>query len=123
MMHTRPASSDLDQNSTLVRALRSLRVGDAKIVAEVVDAFGGSWSVQTCDDYDGYLFMLIEPSAEQAGQPPSYVVSGKTGQAELAVVDADDCHTLGCFGDIYGLAAELTCRLLGTSPGSDIHAA
>ncbi len=121
-MHTRPISFDLDQNSTLVRAFLSLRASDVEIVAHAVDGFGGSWSVQTCDDYDGYLFILVEPSAQRAGQLPSYMISGKTGQIELAAVDGDDCQTLGRFGDIYGITAELAFRLLGSARQSDTAA-
>ena len=115
MMHTQPVFRDRDHNLALVRALRSLRLGDAEVVSKIVDAFE-NWSVQTGDDYDGYLFMVIEPSAEYARQLPSYVVSGKTGQIELAVVHGDDCQTLGRFDDIYGLVAELSSRLLASQP-------
>ncbi len=121
-MHTCPMSSDLNQNIALVRAFRSLRARDAEIVAQVVDGFDGGWSVQTCDDYDGYLFILIEPSAERSRQWPSYMVSGKAGQIELAAVDGDDCQMLGRFGDIYGLTAELVSRLLGTARQPDTAA-
>ena len=117
-MHTHPTSANLDQNFALVRAFRSLRVGDADIIAKVVDAFGDTWSVQTGDDYDGYLFMLIEPSDDKDEQLPNYMVTGQIGQIELAMVDGDDCRTLGRFEDIYGLTAELTFRLLDVATGS-----
>ena len=95
-----------------IRALRSLRLRDAEIITQVVGPIGGAWTVQTFDDYDGYLSILVEPCSQGAEQRPSYLVSGKTGNAELIAVDGDQCQTLGHFGDIYGLAAELTSRLL-----------
>ena len=110
-MPTHPICFDYDQQAAFVRAFRSLTFQDAEIVAQLIDVFGSTWSVQTSDDYDGYLFMLIEPSAERRERLPSFIVSGKIGKIELAVVDGDDCRTLGCFGDIYGLTAELTERL------------
>lgn len=111
-MHTQPIYSDLDQNTALVRALRSLRAEDAEVVAKVVAAFDDCWSVHTDDDYDGYLFMLIEPSDADAEQLPSYLVSGKTSQLELAIVAGDDYRAVGRFDDIYGLAAELATSLV-----------
>ena len=110
-MPARSLSFDPNQKSALVRAFRSLTFKDAEIVAQLVDAFDGAWAIQTSDDYDGYLFMLIEPSAERTEQLPSFMVSGTTGQIELAVVDGDDHQTLGCFADIDGLTVELAVRL------------
>jgi hypothetical protein len=113
MMHTPPVFRDQDHNLALVRALRSLRLEDAQVVSKIVDGFE-NWSVQTGDDYDGYLFMVIEPSPEHLAQPPSYMVSGQTGQIELAAVHGDACQPLGRFDDIYGLTAELCSRLLAS---------
>ncbi len=112
-MDVRPVSLNLDQNTTLVRALRSLSISDAEIVAKKVNAVGGNWSIQTVDDYEGYLFMLIEPAPESAGRLSSYIVSGKCGQSELAIIDGDLCQTLSRFSNIDSLAAELASRLLG----------
>lgn len=122
MKHAQSTFSDLDQNCTLVRAFRSLRVGDVEIIRMVVDPFGGNWSVQTGDDYDGYLFILIEPSAEHVEQLPTYMVSGKTGQIELSKVCDDNCQPLGRFEDIYAATAELTFRLLCAALEPDVFA-
>lgn len=112
MMHTRQVSRDLEQNSALVRALRSLTLGDADRISEAVKAVGGGWSVQASDDYDGYLFVLIEPPAARAEQMPSYMVSGPTGQVELhSVRDEDQSEPAGRFANVSDLAEELTHRL------------
>ena len=106
MMITHATGSQSDQ--VLVRAFRSLRVADAEIIAEAADRFDGAWAVQTCDDYNGYLFILIEPVGDHAEPSPSYMVSGQTGQLELAMVDHDDYRTLARFSNIDEVAAGLS---------------
>lgn len=113
MTITHATCSQSDQ--ALMRAFRSIRGADAEIIARVADRFGGAWAVQTCDDYDGYLFVLIEPAGDSAKQSPSYMVSGQTGQLELAMVDHDDCRTLGRFSNIDEVASALDSRLCSTT--------
>ena len=98
-------------DQALVRAFGSIRVADAEIIANVAKRSHGAWAVQTGDDYHGYLFVLIEPVGDHAEQFPSYMVSGQTGQLELAVVDHDDCRTLGSFKSIEDVVPELSSCL------------
>ena len=116
MTITHATCSQSDQ--ALVRAFRSLRVADAEIVAGVADRFDGAWAVQTCDDYNGYLFVLIEPVGNHAEQSPSYMISGQTGQLELAMIDRDDCHTLANFSNIDEVAVGLSFIFAQVSAGT-----
>ena len=99
------------QNSAIIRPLDSLWAGDVYLISKLVETTDERWSVQTGDDYDGYLFMLIEPTSEIAECQPSYLISGKTGRLELAAIHGDECKTLGRFCEVDNLVSDLNIRL------------
>ena len=115
MLCSQIACGPFEQTSALIRALDSLWAGDAYLITNMVEAKNGRWSVQTGDDYDGYLFLLIEPTSENECLP-SYLISGKTGQLELAAIDGDQCKTLGRFSETEDLVSDLTIRLQSGAP-------
>ena len=106
-MHTHQLDQDLDQGPVMVRALHSLTQQQAAIITRAVAAAAPHWSVQTCDDYDGYLSIMVElvgPGPEQ----PAYYISGTIGRIELAEVRQDALSTLACFSNVNEVATRLT---------------
>lgn len=93
MMHTGHNYRDLEQGPATIRALRSLAPRDADAITQAVAAVGDGWSVQTSDDYDGYLCILVEPQDETAGQL-TYLISGTVNRIELAEMHHDEMHTI-----------------------------
>ncbi|MDP9095252.1 MAG: hypothetical protein M3N26_01630 [Pseudomonadota bacterium] len=87
-----PVSSD-----TSIRALSSLTRRDADAVRSTVRAAATGYTVQEHDDYDGYLSLLVTP-ADDAGV--SYVVAGRTGTIDVALLENDDMASLGTFPSI-----------------------
>ena len=110
MMHTDQAFRNPEHGPAIVRALRSLAFGDADLIAQAVGTIGHSWSVQSFDDYEGYLSVLVEP--EDASQP-SYLISGTLDQIELARLSYDNLRTLGCFQNVATTADQLIQLLQG----------
>src|SRR5579875_3792876 len=96
MKHTDLVREDLHLNGVRIRALHSLRVKDAETVQHAIAYVPSDWSVQSFDDYDGYLSILVEPR-DNSGQP-AYLISGTTKQVEMASVHGDDLYTVGRFG-------------------------
>ena len=105
-MDTRQLYQDLDQGPVTIRALHSLTQQQADIITRAVAAGAPCWSVQTCDDYDGYLSILIEPVGTGPEQP-AYYVSGTSSRIELAEARNDALTTLACFNDVRATAARL----------------
>ena len=62
--------------------------------------------MQTCDDYDGYLSILIEP-AGHSPERTTYYISGTTSWIELAEIHDESLTTLG----LHQNAAELAIIL------------
>lgn len=91
-----------------IRALHSLTRRDANAVRSTVRAAATGYSVQEHDDYDGYLSLLITPTDDAA---PSYVVAGRTGAVDVAVLQNDDMIALGTFPSIGAAMVVLRPKL------------
>ena len=105
-MDTSQLYQDLDQGPVTIRALHSLTQQQAAIIAHAVAAVAPHWTVQTCDDYDGYLSIMVEPAGPSPEQP-AYYISGTIGRIELAEAQGDDLNTIACFHDVRELATRL----------------
>ena len=84
------------QAPVVVRALHSLTAQNADTIGRTIAELDRGWAVQTWDDYDGYLSILIEPVDQDAAQP-SYSISGTVKRIELAKLCGDEMITLGAF--------------------------
>ncbi len=103
---------DLEQTLVPIRALSSLTSSDVDMLSCAVNRLTTGWMVQTCDDYDGYLSILIEP-ADQAASQASYLISGTVNRLELAQLCGDELVTVGIFGDVHTVIDQ-TVRFLQT---------
>lgn len=110
MMHTDQVFRSFEHGPAIIRALRSLTLRDADLIAQALGATGNGWSVQTYDECEGYLSILVEPKDGTVGQP-SYLISGPVNRIELALVSDDNLRTLGCFQNL-AIAAEELIQLL-----------
>ncbi len=94
MVSPTPTNFSLEQRTAPVRALSSLTRRDADAVRAAVRAAGATHVIEEHDDYEGYLSLLL--TASEAGAS-SYLVAGRTGAVELAVLRGDDMTALGTF--------------------------
>ncbi len=76
MARIKQISSDLEQGPVGIRALNSL---SRPHVEAVVAVAGDGWAVQTTDDYNSYLSIIVEAS-EHASDRPAYLISGTVQQ-------------------------------------------
>ncbi len=111
MRDTNQLDRDLDRGSVTVRALSSITQQQIDDVAQAIATCAPSWTVQTCDDYDGYLSLLIEPAGQQ--ERPAYYVSGTRNRIELAVASHDDLNTIARFSRTSKLVNQLATLLHG----------
>ena len=95
-MHNGHPLCDQSQAPLVIRALHSLTAQTAETIGRTIADLDRGWSVQTWDDYDGYLSILIEPVDQDAAQP-SYLISGTVKRIELAKLEGDEMTTLGAF--------------------------
>ena len=107
MARIKQISSDLEQGPVGIRALNSL---SRPHVEAVVAVAGDGWAVQTTDDYDGYLSIIVEAS-EQASDRPAYLISGTVQQIELAEIHAEELTTILKATDMTAIVSELSRRL------------
>jgi hypothetical protein len=110
MMHPDQAYRVLEQGPVAIRALRSLRSDDTETVIHAIAAAGKGWSVQVCDDYDGYRSILVEPKDESAAHP-AYLISGTVNWIELAEIRNDELSTVGAFDNVTSAAKALASLL------------
>ena len=96
MMHNGHPLCHHSQAPVVIRALHSLTAQTADTIGRMIADLDGGWSVQTWDDYDGYLSILIEPVHQDPAQP-SYFISGTVKRIELAKLCGDEMITLGAF--------------------------
>ena len=71
MTFTQLPRDAINQDLATIRALSSITSQQADTIAQAVQASGRAWDVQTIDDYDGYLSILIEPSVSDRNRKPS----------------------------------------------------
>ena len=92
--------------SATTRALNSITSEQAEIIVQAVRAAGAGWDVQTADDYDGYLSILIAPDVS-ANKQTSFFVAGIAQRLELFVSSDDNMTSLASFNDVQGLSVVL----------------
>lgn len=92
--------------SATIRALNSITFAQAEIIVQAVRATGPGWDVQTADDYDGYLSILITPDVS-ADKQTSFFVAGTTQRLELFEAYDDSMTSLASFNDVEGLSVAL----------------
>ena len=107
MTFTQLPRDAINQDSATIRALSSITSQQADTIAQAVQASGRARDVQTIDDYDGYLSILIAPSVSDDEQK-TFFISGAAQHLELSEVDGDNMMFVAIFNDVE----ELTARLL-----------
>lgn len=104
---THPIQSAVTRDQAIVRAVNSINLEQAGIIAGIAQTSGQDWDLQVVDDYDGYRAILIETTVygdEQKG----FYIAGTAQRLELFETH-DDCVALvGTFTDIEALSARLT---------------
>jgi hypothetical protein len=109
MRDTFEATREL-HSPAVIRALSSMRSAEVDLIIDAVADFGDRWIMHTHDDYNGYLFVLIEPTGSDQARP-SYLVSGTAGRIELDQVQDDELSALGAFKSVPAAAARLVSLL------------
>ena len=97
---------DENLDSATIRALSSITFEQAKIIVQAVHATRPGWDVQTTDDYNGYLSILIAPSVI-ADKQVSFFVAGTAQRLELFKAYNDTMTSVASFNDVEGLSVEL----------------
>jgi hypothetical protein len=98
---------DLNLNSsTTIRALSSITLDQAEIIVQAVRATGLNWDVQTTDDYDGYLSILVTPSIS-ADKETTFFVAGTAQRLELFKAYDDTMTLVASFNDAEDLSVVL----------------
>ncbi len=97
---------DLEQTLVTIRALSSLTSSDVDMLSCAVNRLTTGWMVQTCDDYDGYLSILIEPTVHDDKQK-AFFISGTAQHLELFEVHDDNLIPVADFSDVEGLSVQL----------------
>lgn len=90
----------------MVRALSSITPGQAQTIIQAIQADSRIWEVQTIDDYDGYLSILVEPNVS-GNKQKAFFVSGTAQHLELFETYDDDLTSVASFNDIEDLSARL----------------
>lgn len=97
---------DENLDSATIRAMSSITFEQAKIIVQAVRATGPEWDVQTPDDYNGYLSILIAPSVS-ADKQTSFFVAGTAQRLELFKACDDNMTSVASFNDVEGLSVVL----------------
>ena len=105
-MHTHQLGQDLDQGPMIVRALSSITRQQAAVITQAAAACGPDWIVQTCNDYDGYLSIMIEP-ADRSSKQSDYYISGTASRIELAEIQNESLNALERHHDAAKIATRL----------------
>ncbi len=98
--------SAVTRDEVVVRAFNSITSEQADAVAAIVHASEQEWTVQACDDYDGYRFVLIE-TARHGDEQKSFFVAGTVQRLELFEDKEESLALVGTFSDIHTLGARL----------------
>jgi hypothetical protein len=99
-------SGNATQDTATIRALSSIRSHQADAITRAVRSAGRAWDVQTFEDYDGYLSLLIHPIV-QGDEQKSFSIAGTAQRLELSATCGDDLTTLACFSNVDDLVAGL----------------
>lgn len=106
MTKNKPPRDAAIQDSVNVRALSSITLHQADIIAQAVLEVAPTWEVLTFDDYDGYLSILVQ-SAVQDGNQKAFSIAGAAQCLELSEAHGDDLTPVASFSGIDHLAARL----------------
>ncbi len=106
MITTQPFPGALNQVSAVIRALSSITSQQVDTIAQAIQASGRAWGMQTIDDYDGYLSILIEPSVRDDEQKTLFI-SGTAQHLDLFEGYGDDMRSVATFNDVEELSARL----------------
>lgn len=107
MMTTVQPSRDIaHHDSIIIRALSSITVQQAEMIARAVQAEGRAWGVQASDDYDGYLSIIVEPVVHSDKQK-AFFVAGTAQHFELFETYEDNMMSVATFNDVEELSARL----------------
>ncbi len=102
-----------------MRALSSITFRQAETIAQAVQASSQAWDVQTMDDYDGYLSILIEPSVSD--EHPAFVISGTTQHFKLFSLRDDDMGLVADFNDVEDLLPRLLRLINDAADGPELN--
>ena len=101
--HSRIAVS---QDAAVIRALSSITLDQADKLTEILRGAEPAWDVQTFDDYDGYLSLLLTPVIHSESEK-SFSINGKAECLELWAAHGDDLTFLGSFDSVDQLLTQL----------------
>ena len=93
-------------DSATIRALSSITSDQVEIIVQAVGATGLGWDVQTTDDYDGYLSILIASTAS-ADKKTSFFVAGTMQRLKLFKAYDDNIRLVASFNDLEDLTVVL----------------
>ena len=80
-----------------IRALSSITLGQADVVAGELAKLSTRWRVECHDDYDGYRSIIVSSAQPDA---PTFALSGKVKAIELSEVRDDELRAHGRFSDM-----------------------
>ncbi len=106
MTTTQPYRNAAIHDSVTIRALSSITSQQAKAITQAVLAYGDAWDVQTIDDYDGYLSILIEPTV-RSDEQKAFFISGTAQRLELFETQDDNLVPVADFSDVEDLSVKL----------------
>ena len=105
MTKDKPIRDD-NLESASIRALSSITFEQAEIIVQGVRATGPRWVVQNTHDYNGYLSILIAPSAS-ADKQTSFFIAGTAQCLELFEAYDDNMRSVAPFIDVEALSVML----------------
>ena len=103
---SQPPRDAANQVSVTIRALSSITSQQAGIIAQAVQSSGLAWTVQTTNDYNGYLSILVEPLVHDDKQK-SFFIAGTAQHLELFEAQGDNSVALASFSDFGAISARL----------------
>lgn len=106
MTENQPRRTAVNQDAAVIRALSSITLDQADKLTEIVRGAELAWDVQTFDDYDGYLSILLTPLIESENEK-SFSITGKAERLELWQIHGDDFTPLGSFDSVDQLSDRL----------------
>jgi hypothetical protein len=95
-----------EQGPVTIRALSSLTSEASGVVKRAVERAAPDWCVDTIDDYDGYLSIVVSRVDEHEGDP-TFLISRRADQIELARLQADQLRSIATFATIEDATATL----------------
>ena len=107
IVNTTPSQDTANQGSIIIRALSSITLQQADTITQAVRASGQRWIVETFDDYDGYLSILLEPSVDD-DRHPAFFIAGTAQHLELFEAHDDKVLPIASFSEVDQLSARLS---------------